>query len=69
MSYARFNGRSDVYIYENIGGGFTCCGPVLPTPEAMIEHVRQHILEGDTVPGDVIPKLIERRDTGTEGLY
>lgn len=79
MSYVRWSSPghpwdydSDLYIYNDVSGGITCCGCDLEEPnhstgynvathEEMIAHVEKHIKEGDSVPDFVIPRLEERR--------
>jgi len=65
MSYVRWSSighpwdyDSDLYIYDDVAGGITCCGCVnVPTYEEMITHVKEHIAAGDRVPDFVIPRL------------
>lgn len=78
MSYVRWSsiGRpwdydSQLYIFDDVGGGTTCCGCLLDTegdswrgdmdsnplhPET-VAHVREHIAAGHEVPDFVIPRL------------
>lgn len=77
MSYVRWSGpdgpwpyQSNVYIYDDVSGGCTCCGCWLRDGDnwrsdddefgahpKMIEHVREHIKAGHVVPDFVIPRL------------
>ncbi|RYZ40014.1 MAG: hypothetical protein EOO71_17690 [Myxococcaceae bacterium] len=64
MAYARFSRDSDVYVYEDIRGGFVCerCPGVgqefrCATAAEMATHLRQHQAKGDLVPDDAIVEL------------
>jgi hypothetical protein len=75
MSYARFASdemvakyggeRSDIYVYLDVGGYFTCCwcnlskepGPRFTTTQAIVEHVREHQAAGESVPSYTITSL------------
>lgn len=72
MAYARFHEGSDLYLVlipEN--DGLTCtacrltaCEPwysdtVLPTPEAALEHLRNHLAAGHKVPGYAWDRVVE----------
>lgn len=74
MSYVRWSSPghpwdydSEVYIYDDVAGGITCCGCDLvaataisfncPTAAEMVDHVRAHIAAGHAVPDFVIPRL------------
>ncbi|WP_141619468.1 hypothetical protein [Myxococcus sp. AB036A] len=64
MAYARFGRDSDVYVYEDTRGGFTCerCPSVgqqfrCATAVEMATHLRQHRAKGDVVPEDAIVEL------------
>lgn len=82
MSYCRFSNKtykpypkelpeftipkSDVYVYEHVDGGITCCGCELKgeqswfyTYSEMIAHLEKHIKAGHVVPVHVIPALRE----------
>ncbi len=59
MSYVRFGGNSDVYVYPDAAlDGITCCACSLNENEdlncqthgAMIEHLHQHRMSGQLVP-------------------
>ncbi|HID37791.1 MAG TPA: hypothetical protein EYP39_10555 [Ghiorsea sp.] len=70
MAYCRFGKDSDVYLYEDINGGWSCiwCELVsggkisaanshLDTIEATITHLREHIKCGHKVPDKAIAEL------------
>jgi hypothetical protein len=64
MAYARWDGTSDVYVYEDVKGGFTCqCPPRgqpevnCPTARDMIEHLLAHRAKGDRVPESALEAL------------
>ena len=85
MSYVRWSGQngpwdyeSQVYIYDDVAGGTTCCGCWLDPegknwrgdldnsamhPET-IAHVREHIAAGHKVPEFVIPRLADPANGG-----
>ncbi len=58
MSYVRLGPLSDVYVYGNVAGGFTCCVCTLAlsgnytcgTRAEMIIHLIEHLKMGHTVP-------------------
>ena len=52
MSYARFGERSDIYVYEHVGGYFECCACSLSKPVKSIFTVgcTDHPLFGDKPP-------------------
>ncbi len=62
MSYCRF-GEGDVYLYEDVAGGYTCCGCRLAGPshfdtrKATLEHLFDHRDEGHCVPQHAIYRL------------
>lgn len=81
MSYARFAGEesvakyggelSDVYVYLDEAGYFSCCGCRLAdgvsehfaSTADLIAHLRRHTACGDAVPSYTIPSLeAEARD-------
>lgn len=86
MSYVRWSSvghpwdyDSDLYIYDDTGGGTTCCGCLfqdddrswngdqdgnLAHPET-VAHVREHIAAGHQVPDFVIERL---SDPGNGGV-
>jgi hypothetical protein len=62
---------SDVYIYDDVNGGTTCCGCVRgldmdgdPAHPETVAHVREHIARGDAVPDFVIPRLSDPGNGG-----
>jgi len=60
VSYARISATSDVYVYADAEvGRLRCCGCMadFSTTAAMIEHLREHIADGETVPETTIPTL------------
>ena len=67
MSYCRIRkGHSDLYVFENISGGFDCCGCNLhggfrsfhcDTPEEMLSHLKKHKEDGQLVPDYAIDRL------------
>ena len=72
MSYARYGeDGSDIYLYEDIAGGYTCalCS-LLPkeagnwssfhcdTLEEVKEHLEQHVANGDIVPERAVKRVL-----------
>jgi len=60
VSYARMSGTSDVYVYADAEvGRLRCCGCMadFSTTAGMIEHLREHIANGEVVPDTTIPTL------------
>jgi len=60
MSYARMSPTSDVYVYADAEvGRLRCCGCMadFSTTAGMIEHLREHIVNGEAVPDTTIPTL------------
>jgi hypothetical protein len=66
MSLCRFARDSDVYVYRDYRGGFTCCGCTLPDPPGefraattreMAEHLLVHRGRGEAVPEEVFSEL------------
>jgi hypothetical protein len=60
MSYARISDTSDVYVYADAEvGRLRCCGCMadFSTTAEMIEHLREHIANGESVPDTTIPTL------------
>jgi hypothetical protein len=62
---------SDLYIYDDVHGGTTCCACTTgldmdgdPTHPETIAHVREHIAAGDAVPDFVIPRLADPDNGG-----
>ncbi len=69
MSYVRWGENdSDVYVFEDVNGGVTCCGcddGQNLSAEEMGRHLSWHIAQGDEVPVGVIEAVrigIERGD-------
>ena len=66
MSYARFS-DSDVYVFDVVHGGWTCCGCFLvghfnsPTRSGMVAHMRDHEAAGHDT-GKVIERLLEEKE-------
>ncbi len=63
MSYARWGGNSDVYVYAHYQGHVECCGCVLGdaslntrlhSAEAVVAHMREHVATGDRVPAHLL---------------
>ena len=60
MSYARFGRDSDVYVYPDVGGYISCCGCSLSrdwahySVESVVNHMREHVDAGHTVPDDLL---------------
>lgn len=81
MAYARWTNDSDVYVYADVGGGFTCencprgsqfrC----ETPQEMVEHLLAHRAQGDRVPEPALEELRAEAepdvyvDEEVEGLF
>jgi len=68
MAFARFGLRSDVYVYEDTRGGFTCewCSILgkkaakqfrTGTAAEMVAHLLVHRERGDKVPEDALDEL------------
>lgn len=64
MSYARFSPDSDVYVYFNGEGTYTCCGCKLrrddwdhATPEKILAHLAEHEKAGHMVPTHCTKRL------------
>ena len=64
MAFARFGLNSDVYVYEDTRGGFTCerCPAIgqqfrCQTAAEMASHLLAHRAKGDRVPDDAIEEL------------
>lgn len=66
MAHARFGHDSDVYVYADSRGGYTCepCPDVgqtfrCATAAAMADHLRsEHMAKGHRVPADAIEELV-----------
>jgi len=68
MSFARLTHDSDVYVYQDSEGGYTCCFCRLmphadqfnvPTAKEMVKHMYAHLTNGDKVPQYCIDGLNE----------
>lgn len=71
MSYARLAPDSDVYVYEDVRGGYTCenCPRTRWAPDSdnpqfrcttageMVDHLMEHRARGERVPDDAIEVL------------
>ena len=74
MSYCRFGGRSQVYVYRS-SAGLECCGcrlkprthVVFNQPEQMIAHLAAHRRAGQHVPFKVIKRLWQDIQSHQEG--
>lgn len=66
MSYCRFGGDSDVYVYPTDDGA-ECCACLLEdgdtafyeTSAGMLGHLVDHIAAGHKVPAEALQRLIE----------
>lgn len=67
MSYCRWT-SSDIFLYQNNNGSIVCCGCQLNSQdgdrlfnsrERAIAHVEAHIAYGDSVPDNVIERLLQ----------
>ena len=73
MSYARFAGESDVYIFLDVGGYLNCCGCLLSdgsahyrSTDAMIAHLHEHRKQGQRVPESAFEDLENDREENDE---
>jgi hypothetical protein len=71
VAFARFGTDSDVYCYEEDGGGFICfacelmppdkgCGrenALLPALAGLLAHLERHLAEGHKVPGYALDEI------------
>jgi hypothetical protein len=70
MSYCRWGGDSDVYIYPTFNRGIVCCACRLKSstgglhedfavelPAQMLSHLKEHIEAGQRVPDYAISRL------------
>lgn len=85
MSYVRWSSPghpwdydSDLYIFDDVGGGTTCCGCLLsddenswngdrdgnPVHPETVAHVFEHIAAGHAVPDFVIERLSDPGNGG-----
>jgi len=70
MSYCRFSQTSEVYMYENLGGGITCCFCSLnkaysvhfSTPHDAWMHLMAHRQAGHKVPQHALDQLRENAE-------
>jgi hypothetical protein len=76
MAYARYGQESDVYVYEDAGGGYTCerCPRVggqfkSKSAKDMAAHLTIHVASGDKVPPSAIAELEqEPQDNRENGM-
>lgn len=67
MSYTRFGGDSDVYVFTS-GAGIECCGCILRAPHVfqsnaeMLVHLERHRAAGHAVPEDAMEQLRDPED-------
>ena len=64
MAFARFGLNSNVYVYEDVRGGFTCerCPTAgqqyrCQTAAEMVTHLLEHRAKGHRVPDSAIEEL------------
>jgi len=69
MSYCRFSGGSDVYLFGHAGGYFQCCACRLkpnddffdntntPTIEGALKHLKEHQDVGHKFPAHAVERL------------
>jgi len=65
MAFARFGRDSDLYIYEDLDGGFVCMRCLLTpgnlfkakTGGEMADHVVEHERRGERVPQGLVERL------------
>ena len=69
MAYARFGRDSDVYVYQDTRGGYTCerCPEVgsqfrCNTSAEMVSHLLGHLAKGHKVPSDAVEELRQEKD-------
>lgn len=68
MSYCRFSGESDVYLYASVGR-LVCCSCLLNTnddswlysPREALEHLKTHRKAGHKVPKWALDRLKRER--------
>jgi hypothetical protein len=68
MSYCRMADDSDVYVYPDSRGGFTCCVTVATRAE-MLAHLEEHRANGDLVPERAIERLRAEMEAEASGLW
>lgn len=77
MAYARWSIQSNVYVYDNVYGGTTCCGCLLAerpgvgdyhadTHAEMIAHLHEHVKQGHLVPQYTFEELSTTPDNDSE---
>ena len=72
MAYARFARDSDVYVYADTRGGFTCerCPRVgeefrCESPAEMVTHLLlRHRANGQLVPDEALDELRSEKESG-----
>ena len=73
MSYCRFSDNSDIYLFDNISGGWECCNCYLgeggkatnlETRTETIKHLLKHKDAGHKVPTYSIERLVEELREG-----
>jgi len=69
MAYARFGSDSDVYVYADTSGGYTCerCPAIgqafhCSSATEMVTHLLAHRAKGQLVPDDAIGDLQREMD-------
>ena len=71
MSFARLTNDSEVYVYQDAEGGYTCCFCRLnphaeqfnvPTAKLMVTHLEEHRAAGHKVPEYALESLREEPD-------
>ena len=62
MAVVRFGEDSDVYVYQTGDGKFACVGcGYLNSIDEVIQHLKEHIVNGDKVPDYAFDSLERRR--------
>lgn len=71
LNYCRWSDDSDVYVYADVSGGFTCCGCTsnIPTRSGLIAHLHQHRDRGNRVPDKVFRRLHRELKTFGEATF
>ena len=72
MAFARFTADSDVYVYEDSRGGFTCerCPGIghsfrCETVGEMVLHLLEHRSRGDRVPDEALQESRAESDSSS----
>ena len=72
MAFARFGNDSDVYVYEDTRGGYTCewCPGIghtyrCETAGDMVQHLLEHRSRGDRVPDEALQELRAESDSSS----